>query len=427
MSSPLDPITQGGKRGQDFCRACGSNDLFVGLDLGSSPIANRLSTEADGEMDKFPLCLKVCRGCGLGQIGEFESREKIFSDYPYLSSTSKSWVEQNSKFADEISGYLGLGPNDLVVELASNDGYLLREFQKWGVRVLGIEPADNVAQVAIEAGVETLPIFFGNRVGGEVRALHGTPKLIVAKNVFAHVPDINDFVSGISNLAGSETLIIIETPTILQIVDELQFDTIYHEHFSYLSATSMQSLLSRHRLRLVGLENVSSHGGSIRFLAVSDESNFQASEASVEALERQISREASSNFTNPEVWKGLSSRVKTCADDFAEWISHAAGEARVFGYGAPAKAVTFLSFADIPKGAIEFIVDNSPGKHGKYFPVHKIPIVSHSEAEDLVATGQFVALILPWNLADELTPAAKFGGKVQNIYRALPEVELLKG
>lgn len=425
MSTELNLGASEDRRGEQFCRSCSSINLFVGLDLGSSPIANRLPSHPHGEVEKFPLCMRICRDCGLGQIGEFESREEIFADYPYLSSTSKTWVEQNRQFADEISTYLGLGANDLVVELASNDGYLLREFQANGVKVLGVEPAKNVAKLAIDNGVETLPVFFGADLGEQIRSTHGAPRLVVAKNVLAHVPDINDFVAGISKLAGSQTLITIETPTILQIIEELQFDTIYHEHFSYLSATSLQSLLGRHGLRLVGLENVSSHGGSIRFLVVSYESKFQASESSLEALERQIRLEASSNYTSPEVWKDLAKRVRSCANNFVQWISHAAGDARVFGYGAPAKAVTFLSFADIPEGVIEFIVDNSPGKHGKYFPVNGIPIVSHSEAEDIVAGGRYIGLILPWNLAAELTPIAKFGGRVENIYRALPEVELL--
>ena len=412
-------------RGQDYCRSCSSRDLFLGLDIGYSPIANQLAISKFHRLETFPLCLRICATCGLGQVGEFESREKIFSDYPYLSSTSASWVDQNRRFARNISSLLQLSESDLVVELASNDGYLLREFQKLGTQVLGVEPATNVAKIASEAGIETISRFFGVELGKELRAKYGPPRLVIAKNVVAHVPDINDFILGVSSLVDENSTIIIETPTMLQILHDLQFDTIYHEHFSYLSATALGPLLERHGLRLAGAERVSTHGGSIRFFATLASSSVIPTIKAKKLLQELLQQEAESNFLNPTTWIGLRERVSKVASNYLEWFEDLPENSMIFGYGAPAKAVTFLSLVEPPKGSIKFIVDNSPEKSGKFFPFDNIPIVSHEDAKRLVSRELSVGIILPWNISDELTPLATFGGNVSSIYRVMPEIECL--
>lgn len=407
-----------GRRGEDFCRACHSPNLFVGLDLGMSPIANRLQLSLVDEPETFPLCLRICKDCGLGQVGEFETREAIFSDYPYLSSTSESWLDHNRTFAEEMVELLDLTSADLVLELASNDGYLLREFKRLNIGVLGVEPAKNVATLSANTGVETLAEFFGTELASKILQKYGSPRLVVAKNVLAHVPDIVDFVRGIATVCSPSTLVVIETPTISQIIQEGQFDTIYHEHFSYLSIESIERLFSEFGLRVVGVEAVSTHGGSARVFASLQDGLVSLPQGSSETLSNMRAREAAVMAKSEETWAKVQIKVEQALSEFSKWAL-SSPEIPIVAYGAAAKGVTFLSSARFPENLVSAVIDNSKEKIGKYLPIGKVPIISEEQFA-LKYRGPVRFLILPWNLAHEIGPRAKRLSPDSSVYVALP-------
>jgi hypothetical protein len=253
-------------RGSKYCRSCESELGDVVLSLGNQPLSNALPPlDYDGEDQKFPLEFRVCENCSLGQIGEFISPEGIFSEYTYFSSISSTWLEHAKRFSIETTKKLNLCPGDLVVEIASNDGYLLQYFQEQGCQVLGIDPAENVANVANNRGIPTLIEFFGFKSAQDLVSRYERPKIVVANNVLAHVPDINDFISGLALLAEYGAIISIEAPSMLVMLRENLFDTIYHEHFSYLSVSSVDHLINRHGLQLFEVESLPTHGGSMRY------------------------------------------------------------------------------------------------------------------------------------------------------------------
>lgn len=412
-------------RGVHFCRSCDSRSLFVGLDLGSSPIANRLQINASDQMECFPLVMRVCSNCGMGQLQEFQLPETLFSDYPYLSSTSETWLAENKAFAAEVANSLQLNSEDLVVEIASNDGYLLNFFKLLGMRVLGIEPAPNVAGIAEERGIQTIVEFFGLKLAQSLVANGYKPKTIIAKNVLAHVPDIQDFVKGIEALASNDSVIVIEAPTILQILNEMQFDTIYHEHFSYLSATGVQRLFQTHGLELVGTESVSTHGGSIRFFARKSGGTFRASLDQALHLERLLAFEKESGLFQPEAWENLQSKVKAILTDFQKWLNSSANGIRTIGYGAAAKGVTLLASAGAVAGDIDFVIDNSIEKAGKFLPVVSAPIILEDDYLGLKLKGPCRFVIFPWNLSNELSMRIRSFDPTAEIIRAIPRLEIL--
>jgi len=389
-------------RGVSFCRGCESTSLFLALDLGESPLANSLASTQGTSLEKFPLELRICENCSLGQIGEFETPEQIFTDYPYLSSTSATWLEANKRFAQDIVHSQNLGFGDLIVELASNDGYLLKFFQASGQAVLGVEPAQNVAEIANRAGVPTIPEFFGLAMAQQLTLSHPVPKVIVAKNVVAHVPDIQDFVAGIAELSGPETLIVIEAPTIDQIFSGLQFDTIYHEHFSYLSATSISHIFASKGLDVFGAEQVDTHGGSFRFFAKKLGGKALPSAAQKMALSQLIELERSRGIREQGEWKKVASRVKSCLDSFSDWLKTSETGLMTVAYGAAAKGVTLLSAAKAEPGLIDFVIDNSPAKVGKFMPVIDELILNESEFVATRPTGIYRYIIFPWNLSSEI-------------------------
>jgi hypothetical protein len=397
--------------------------LFQALDLGYSPLANRVipSDLLESAEPWFPLVLRVCSKCQLGQLGEFASESTIFREYPYLSSTSSTWLEQNRKFADQMIDLLHLDNDDLVVELASNDGYLLQFFMQRNLNVLGVEPALNVATIAALKGIPTSPEFFSKSLAEELRKKIVPPKLIIAKNVVAHVPDIRDFLSGVSILADESTLFVIEAPSIVNIVQKMQFDTIYHEHFSYLSATFFNTVLRDLDLKLVGVENVETHGGSLRCFITKINSTVSLPKELSQVLEETLSAERLVDLSNPTVWNNLQTQLNLELKNIRAWFSNPEG--RIIGYGAAAKAVTLLSAAQIPRGLISLCIDNSKEKIDRHIPGSHIKIISESSYIENYFQAGDIYVIFPWNLKNEISKRIRQFNSEARIFVLLPSVK----
>lgn len=410
-------------RGVDFCRACDGEDLFLALSLGESPLANRLLEHPTEIVRSFPLELRVCSHCGLGQVGEFETPEEIFSDYPYLSSTSETWIASNKKFAQEIIESESLQKGDLVVELASNDGYLLKAFQASGLDVLGIEPASNIAAMAVLAGVPTIPKFFGLELASKMRIDGQIPRIIVAKNVVAHVPDLKDFVAGIAELASTDTLIVVEAPTISQIVSGNQFDTIYHEHFSYLSAIALMQLFGQFGMKLTGAQQLTTHGGSVRFFVRKSDASFMQPGSHYETLRTLIEFEESLQIKKPDSWRHTQAHVKKCISDFKHWLTEGETGVTTIAYGAAAKGVTLLAACDAKFGALGYLIDNSKAKSDRFFPVTGSPILTEADFIAQKHGGRFRYIIFPWNLVSEIVPRIKAFDPDAEVFVAVPSLE----
>lgn len=382
-------------RGSSLCRGCGAADLRSVLDLGTQPLANRLLPSPDAPDPTYPLHLKICTTCGLGQVGEFVTPWDIFHDYPYLSSMSTSWLQHVSDYGARMRPELGLGVDDLVIEIASNDGHLLKGFRDAGTRVLGIEPAANVAAIANAAGVPTECAFFGLETAKRVRSEHGTPRLVVANNVLAHVPDLDDFVSGLAELCGPETLVTVENPSFIELLEGGQFDTIYHEHFSYLTAHSVRAVARKHGLELVRVETLSTHGGSNRY-------HLRApGRLADRSVEETLYHEQERGLLSPALWQRFAQNSRASIEGLRAWLDRcaAAGDV-VVAYGAAAKGNTLLNAARIAPSDLLMVTDESPEKQGRYLPGSHVPIVAPQALRCSDATD---VLILPWNIRTELS------------------------
>jgi len=388
-----------GVRGSSFCRACSSVNLELALDLGTSPIANNLPIHPSPASEpRYPLVFKVCKECHLGQIAEYESASEIFSDYPYLSSTSKEWLQHASEFVKSVIDKYPDLSKSYVIELASNDGYLLKYFQDRGIRVLGVDPAANVAQIAEAKGIPTIPKFFGEDLAGEILDKFGTPSLIVANNVAAHVPDIIDFFSGIAKLCGTDTIISIENPSLGYLFYKFYYDTIYHEHFSYLSIDSVSRIAQKFGLILFDVEELSTHGGSLRYWLSSRKDI--AVNPSVNYIQKQ---EFERGVGNPSVIEKFSQNVLFGIHELTNWLN-SQDAASVVGYGAAAKTVTTLFAAKLDETKFEMIVDANELKQGRRLPGTGIPIFPVDELQHTKASK---VLIFPWNLEKEIVLAIK--------------------
>ncbi|MEI6811736.1 MAG: class I SAM-dependent methyltransferase [Actinomycetes bacterium] len=403
------------ERGKTFCRGCNSEDLFSALDLGNLPIANELWSSPAEPVERFPLHLRICRTCGLGQVEDVVTPERLFRDYRYLSSISTGFVEHARIFAVETAQRLKLSPADLVVEIASNDGYLLNHFLDLGIAVLGIEPAENVALLAIQKGVPTVSEFFGETLARSLVDSYPTPKLIVANNVMAHVPDLQDFISGLAVLAGPETFISIENPSLMNFIESDQFDTIYHEHYSYLTSHSVAQIAANVGLRLIEVERIPTHGGSNRYWLqkISDAEGLKKS------VLQEIEGELSSGLFDLDAWGAFSSRANSTLTSFRDWLyeTYKRGE-NVYGYGAAAKASTLINAAGIDTDWITGIADGSHEKQGRFMPINGIPIVS---PETLFAASPDHVIIFPWNIKEELVKIIARGStKRIQIWNAIP-------
>ncbi len=379
------------------CRFCTAPLSDVFADLGMSPLANSfLSPEQGNGMEPFyPLRALVCERCKLVQLEEFETPQHIFGDYAYFSSYSTSWLEHSRRYVDQMVERFELGPESHVVELASNDGYLLQFFKERQVPVLGIEPAANVAKVALQKRIPTLVEFFGVQTA---RSLSEESKadLLLGNNVLAHVPDLNDFVAGMKVLLKAGGQITMEFPHLMRLVESYQWDTIYHEHFSYFSFTTVSEVFAHHGLRLFDVEELPTHGGSLRIFGCHTEDPREQDPRAIELLER----EAAAGYGSLELYTAFGARVAEDKRQILEFLTRLKREGlRIAGYGAPAKGNTLLNYCGVRTDFLDYTVDLNPHKQGHLLPGTHIPIRS---PDHLREDRPDVVLILPWNLKDEI-------------------------
>jgi len=405
------------------CRFCGAQLRLTLVDLGMSPLCESyIRTDQLAEMEPFyPLHVYVCERCFLAQLQEFVAPSEIFTEYAYFSSYSTSWVEHARRYVEMMIARFKLGPKSKVIEIASNDGYLLQHFVMRGVPVLGIEPAANVAKAAIEKGVPSVVRFFGRQSAAAIAAEQGRPDLLLGNNVLAHVPDINDFVGGMKILLGPHGVITMEFPHLQRLMAENQFDTIYHEHFSYLSFVTVEKIFAHHGLTLFDVEELPTHGGSLRIYGRHSE---HAALAVSDRLRELRQREIDDGFLTPERYRGFGEQVKATKRKLLTFLIDARqrGES-VVGYGAPGKGNTLLNYCGIRTDLLDFTVDANPYKQGKYTPGTRIPILAPEKIRE--ARPDYV-LILPWNLKDEITAqmayVREWGGK---FVVPIPEVRVV--
>jgi C-methyltransferase-like protein/putative zinc binding protein/methyltransferase family protein len=381
------------------CRFCGTSFRHRVVDLGMSPLCESfLRADQLNQMEAFyPLHVWVCERCFLVQLEEYVTGEEIFTDYAYFSSFSDSWLSHAKKYVHQMIDQLELTPNSHVVEIASNDGYLLQYFVEQGIPALGIEPAANVAKVAEAKGVPTLVKFFGVETARELAANGRRADLILGNNVLAQVPDLNDFVGGLKILLADSGVITIEFPHLLQTIDGNQFDQIYHEHFSYFSLYAAERIFAAHGLSVYDVEELPTHGGSIRIFAAHAE---HGGKQTTERLVDLRAREKTAGVATLGYYQDFESRVRETKRKLLEFLIEAkrAGK-RVVGYGAPGKGNTLLNYCGIRTDFVDFTVDRSPHKHGKFLPGTHIPIFEPDRLWD--ARPDYV-LILPWNLKKEI-------------------------
>jgi len=381
------------------CRFCGEALAETFADLGMSPLSNAfIAPERANALEKFyPLHAYVCSSCRLVQLAAFESPAQIFRDYLYFSSYSESWLRHAETYAQAMIARFGLGAQSQVIEIASNDGYLLQYFQRRGIPVLGIEPAANVAAVAIGQGIATEIAFFGCIEAHRLKAAGRAPDLIAANNVLAHVPDLNDFVGGLKLLLAPAGIVTLEFPHLQRLIDGNQFDTIYHEHFSYFSLLTAERVFAQHGLTVFDVEELPTHGGSLRLYLRHAESGAHPVSAAVAALRR---RELDAGLAGPEPYRRFAGTVAAAKTAILEFLIGArrAGKT-VVGYGAPAKGNTLLNYCGIRTDLIAFTVDRSPHKQGLLLPGTHIPI---RDPAALTAARPDYVFILPWNLRDEI-------------------------
>jgi 2-polyprenyl-3-methyl-5-hydroxy-6-metoxy-1,4-benzoquinol methylase len=405
------------------CKLCGAELRHTFVDLGMSPLCESfVPAERLNHMEPFyPLHVFVCESCFLVQLDEYVSREEIFTEYAYFSSYSDSWVEHMRRYTDAVSDRFGLGRESLVVEVGSNDGYLLQHFVSKGIPVLGIEPAANVARVAVKNGIPTLVKFFGETTARELVAEGKQADLICGANVLAQIPDPNDFVRGLEVLLKPQGVITIEFPHLMQLMAQNQFDTIYHEHFTYFSFLSAERMFAAQGLTLFDVEELPTHGGSLRIYARHAGDTTQPVTARALDLRK---REIDAGFERIETYANFGDQVKETKRKLLDFLIEVkrAGKT-VAGYGAPGKGNTLLNYCGIRTDFIDFTVDRNTYKHGKFLPGTHIPIYGPDRIAE--AKPDYV-LILPWNLRDEIVQQMAFirewGGK---FVVPIPEVRVL--
>ncbi len=405
------------------CRFCGHDVRHTVVDLGMSPLCqSHISAAQLNQMEPFyPLHALVCERCFLVQLAEFVAPENIFSEYAYFSSYADSWVEHARRYCVTVTERFALGPESLVVEIASNDGYLLQHFVAQGVPVLGIEPAANVGAAALAKGIPTLTRFFGSAIASELVRERGRADLIVGNNVLAHVPQLNDFVTGLKILLKPRGVVTLEFPHLLELMQHNQFDTIYHEHFSYFSFATVCEICARHGLTVFDVERLSTHGGSLRIYARHTE---DASRPESERTRELLGVERQSGLRDLATYNAFSERVRATKRALLTFLIEAKNSGkRIVGYGAPGKGNTLLNYCGIGTDFLDFTVDRNPYKQGKYTPGMHIPILA---PERLPAAAPDYVLILPWNLQQEIVasvgPQLKAGAR---FVVPIPEVRVL--
>jgi hypothetical protein len=405
------------------CRSCGADVHHTFVDLGLSPLANsyRKATDLNQPERFYPLHAMVCAQCFLVQLSAQATPEEIFSEYAYFSSYSDSWLDHAKNYVNGIVRRFELGDHSRVVEIASNDGYLLQYFVEKGIPVLGVEPAANVAQAAIRRGIPTLIRFFGTETAEDLVADGIRPDLIVGNNVLAHVPDLNGFVGGLRILLSAQGVITLEFPHLMRLAEENQFDTIYHEHFSYFSLLTIQKLFNTKGLKVFDVEELPTHGGSLRIYGAHADDASKEVQPPVDDLLR---REKAAGFADLTRYRSFADKVKATKRKLLQFLIQAkSANKSIAAYGAPAKGNTLLNYCGIGTDFIEYTVDRSPHKQGHFLPGTHIPIYPPKRVEE---TKPDYLLILPWNLKDEIVSQMshirQWGGR---FVVPIPEVKML--
>ncbi len=404
------PLPLGGAPGVTACRSCGGA-LHGLVDLGTSPLCESfVAADASQAGEVFyPLAAKICDICWLGQLGQYVQPDHLFTEYAYFSSFSQSWLRHAERYADMAAERFGLGESSFVVEVASNDGYLLRNFVRHGIPCLGIEPARNVARVAEAAGVPTLAAFFGRELAHELAGQGRCADLVVGNNVLAQVPDLDDFTAGLATLLKPEGVLTLEVPHLMRLIQGNQFDTIYHEHFSYFSLASINHLMAAHGLRVFDVEELPSHGGSLRVFAC----HAPARHARHPSVRRLCDEEGAAGMRDLATYQRFEGQVRETKRRLLELlIGLKRSGARIAGYGAPGKGNTLLNYCGIGTDFLDFTVDRNPYKQGMSLPGSRIPIL----APDAIDRHRpDYVMILPWNLTAEITAqlahVASWGGR----------------
>ncbi len=403
------------------CRSCSSPLTHTFCDLGMTPLSNSYLAADELQVTEpfYPLHAYVCSECFLVQLDEFASPQEIFSDYAYFSSFSDSWLEHCRNYTQLMKSRLGLDTSSLVVEIASNDGYLLQYFVDVGIPVLGVEPAANVAAVAMDKGIPTIVKFFGTETAKEMADAGQQADLVLGNNVLAHVPDINDFVAGMAIVLKPDGVITMEFPHLLQLMQNNQFDTIYHEHFSYLSLLSVEQIFARHGLQVFDVDELPTHGGSLRICA-----RLAGNEPVSDNITALRKTEAAAGLSKLETYAAFGEKVQETKRKLLEFLIAAKRDGkRVAAYGAPAKGNTLLNYCGVRQDLIDFTVDRSPAKQDRFLPGTHIPVYAPEKLSD--AKPDYV-LILPWNIKDEIMDKMRhirdWGGR---FVVPIPEVEVL--
>lgn len=410
---------------QVLCQGCGAPLTRTLVDLGLLPLSNsyvRLPLDENAPPEPvYPLHARVCDRCLLVQVESVVPASEIFSDYAYFSSYSDSWLVHVAAYTEMAVKRFGLSESSLVMEIASNDGYLLQNFVRRGIPCFGIEPAENVAVVARERGVPTLVEFFGLALAERLAAEGKRPHLVVSKNVLAHVPDINDFVAGVSVLLEGEAVYTVEFPHLRSLIEQVQFDTVYHEHYTYLSLLAVEQIFDRHGLRVFDIEEVPTHGGSLRVFVCRKDATLPTGAAVAAVREKELR----AGLDRPEGYAGFEDRVRKIRDGLLAYLDDSRRQGkRVAAYGAAAKGNTLLNYCEIGPQSIRYVVDRNPMKQHTLLPGSRIPVYPVEKlAEDPVDD----ILILPWNLRDEITAQlAPYKRKGCRLVTAIPGMEIIE-
>lgn len=401
------------------CRICKKNTSKVFCDLGYTPLANSYLANLKKKETYYPLKVFFCKKCKLPQLPEHQSAKRIFTNYDYFSSYSKSWVEHSKKYLFQINKLIKLKKDTKICEIASNDGYLLQFLKKKNFKVLGIEPAKNVADVAIKKGINTEKIFFGSVTSRKIKKKYGQQDLIIANNVLAHVPDILDFCAGIKKLLSKDGVGTFEFPHFYNLIKKFQFDTIYHEHFSYLTVHSVNKLFLKFHLEIFDIKKIKTHGGSLRVFIKHKRSKKYRIKNSLKKFLRL--EKTSQIFTNKKFIK-FNRQIKLIKKKIINlFLELKLNNKKIIAYGAPAKGNTFLNYCMLNKTLIKFTVDRNPSKIGKFLPGSLIPIL---HPKKIVSEKPDYIFILPWNLSKEIV------GQIRKIYMgakyiiAIPKIKI---
>ena len=408
---------------KDSCRFCSSSLNRIFIDLGKTPLANSFLDESELKKDELiiPLIAYVCEKCFLVQLKESSSPNEIFSNYAYFSSYSTTWLKHAESYVEMMLENYQFTKDSLVIELASNDGYLLQYFKEKKIPVLGIEPAENVAKSAIKKGIDTRIDFFTKDLALNLKNNQKQADLIIANNVLAHVPELNDFVHGIKILLKDDGLATLEFPHLLNLIEKNQFDTIYHEHFSYFSFLTVINIFKHHELEIFHVQELSTHGGSLRlFVKHKSNDNFSITPE----IKNILDKESKAGLDKIDTYTNFTISAEKIKEDLLNFLHDCKkNNKQVIGYGAPAKGNTLLNFCNIDKTLISYTVDKNIHKQGKYLPGIQIPIKS---LEEIKKTKPDFVLILPWNLQNEIINEINYiqdwGGK---FVIPIPEVKIL--